>query len=138
MFLRIKDLFSKNKIGKNDNLDISNNKNNKKVVKQDGETNIYNEIDYREKYLDLKQENIELKQIITELKNDFNYNHYYFSIPSGDLNGIMLEKRLNSKGIKKYIRKMPEKGWSINYYVHKDEWLKFMECIEEYNKERSD
>lgn len=91
MLIRIKDFLSKNNYK-------SNNRGNKEI-KFRGNENNYFESDYREKYylalqknLILEKENVELKQTITELKNEFNYNEYYFLIPRTDLNGIIFEK----------------------------------------------
>ncbi|MGL5268304.1 MAG: hypothetical protein ACRC8P_00820 [Spiroplasma sp.] len=111
---------------------------NKKVVKQKGEQNNYFEMDYREKYLELKEENLNLKEIIHKLEIKLNYNEYFFAIPTNDLQAIKFEEILNSKGVKKYTRKIVDKGWDIKYYVHKDEWMKFIECVEEYKVLKND
>lgn len=64
----IKNIFNKVKIGKNDIMDIGNNKNNKWKIKGD-----YYEKNYQELYFQEQQKNIKLESEIQKLKDEKDY-----------------------------------------------------------------
>ncbi|WP_338985819.1 hypothetical protein [Spiroplasma endosymbiont of Thecophora atra] len=131
-------LFLKNILSKinSNNKDIGDNKNNKKIIKVQGNENNYFEVDYREKYLALLHENFELKQKIDKINHDFNYSIY--KIQNGDLK---IDKNLEKMGIEFSTRPTNTAGdrvTAVFIEINNKDRMKFIEVMEKYYEYEKD
>ncbi len=120
MFGFIKNIFNKNKIGKNDNTDIGNNKNNK--IK-DNENNVINSLSLgKDDISSLSKLKIKIEDDVFSLKEEI-WNcpackSHYFSIMNNVIKIINNDKLKNSN------------EWNINYskYLQIKNWDEIITC----------
>ncbi|WDA54655.1 MAG: hypothetical protein PPFGHCPK_01111 [Spiroplasma endosymbiont of Drosophila atripex] len=108
----------------------------KKIIKQKGDNNTYNEINYEEKWLNAEKQLKECQKSLEELEKFYQYHEFPLNkrFIIGDelsLDRILIEKKIDYQRIYDY------KNFDfIIYKINKANWIDFNEIIKKFEEEQ--